>query len=82
MKPGLSSLKICLIGSTFYPSFHNGFWPSVLWSHLTYATTPILGGELEAHLADRAAVVPIKDKLQTSYPLLNLSTLKNTSVEG
>jgi hypothetical protein len=59
MKPGLSSLKICLIGSTFYPSFHEAILAIQPWSHLTYATTPILCVELEAHLADRAAVVPI-----------------------
>jgi hypothetical protein len=27
MKPSLSSLQICLIGSTFYPSFHEGLSP-------------------------------------------------------
>jgi hypothetical protein len=48
--------KICLIGSTFYPGFHNDSRPSVLWSQLTYAMTPILHGELEAHSVYRAVI--------------------------
>jgi hypothetical protein len=49
--------KICLIGSIFYPGFHV---PSKMiinsWSHSTYTTTPILCGELEAQVANRAVV--------------------------
>ena len=57
--------KICPIGSTFYPSFHEGDQPFYSWSHSTYATMPILGGELEAQGANQAIVVPNQIKLQT-----------------
>jgi len=59
--------EICLISSTFYPSFHNGSQPHVLWSHSTYTTTPILCGELEAHFTDQAIVIPIKTNFKLSF---------------
>jgi len=40
-------LKICLIGSTFYPGFHvPPMAVFISWSQLTYTMTPILNGEL------------------------------------
>jgi hypothetical protein len=60
------NIKIRLIASSFYPSFH--LWPNRLfipWSHSTYATTPILRVELHppyavfAHFANRAVAQTI-----------------------
>ena len=52
--------KIRLIASTFYPSFPLSAESALIsWSHSTYATTPILCGELYAHYADRAVALTI-----------------------
>ena len=74
-------LKICLIGSTFYPSFHKGFYPVFSWSHSTYTITPILSDELEAQDTNQAVVIPINTNFKLSQRSNNF-TFSNSKYFG